>query len=525
MSEDARDAYPDLLDESEESKGVHVKQEDLFIDLGQTGLKRSAGIVDEEFLPALRGPKGVKVYNEMWQNNSTISALIFAIQMLLSQVKWTVTIKNHTPEGEKAVQFLESCMDDMSQPWSSVIEEILSCVVYGWSYHEIVYKRRVGPWEQDASKRSKYSDGLIGWRKLPIRAQETMFRWAFDDHGGIKGMVQMAAPSYKSVFIPVEKALLFRVGAHKNSPEGRSLLRGAYRSWYWVKRMEELEAVSVERDMAGMPVAKIPSRIMTSPDPKDQKMFKAFKELVRNIRRDTHQGVVLPSDTDEVTKQPLYTLELLSSTGSHTIDTSNIIGRLQKDMLMTVMADFLLMGATSTGSYAMHVDKTGIFKRALNSIANSIADVFNRHAIPRLFAINGWKPEELPQFKPEPVENPNLQELASAMTSMTSMGMEFFPDADLEKYIRSILGLPEMSVEKEEALQDKEERAIKDSYIDSETQSMEKENTLQQTAEAPEKEEEQRMMQQEQHVSQLSPQPGVAGPNSAGPQRPQGKSA
>lgn len=273
-----------------------------------------------------------------------------------------------------------------------------------------------------------------------------------------------------------------------------------------MKRMEELEAISVERDMAGMPVAKMPARLMQSKDPKDQAMFKAMKELVRNIRRDTHQGVVLPSDADEVTKQPLYSLELLSSTGSHTIDTSNIIQRLQKDMLMSVMADFLLMGATSTGSFAMHVDKTGIFKQALNTVIQSIADVFNRHAIPRLFSINGWKPDELPQFKPAPVENPNLTELASFMTSLASLGVEWMPDADLEKYMRDIAGLPEMSEEREEALQDQEERKIKDSYVDTETESMQKENQMEQAAREPELQAEQEEQQREDRAVNLQQQ-------------------
>ena len=30
---------------------------------------------------------------------------------------------------------------------------------YGWSWHEIVYKRRLGPWEKDPKKRSKHTTG------------------------------------------------------------------------------------------------------------------------------------------------------------------------------------------------------------------------------------------------------------------------------------------------------------------------------------------------------------------------------
>ena len=463
-----------IFNDDQDEFDEKVSQEQWFIDLGKTGLKRSAGIVDEEFLPALQGTRAVKVYNEMWKNNATVHALVFTITQLLSRVKWTVTIDDRTPDGEKAVKFLESVMDDMSVSWSETITEILTSVVFGWSYHEIVYKRRIGPWEKEPHRRSKYTDGLIGWRKIPIRAQETMQRWVFDDHGGIRGMVQMAAPTYEQIFIPIEKALLFRVGTHKNNPEGTSFLRGAYRPWYFLKRMEEIEAVAVERDMAGVPVAKMPSRLMQSKDPKEREMFNAFKNLVKNMRRDEHSGIVFPSDVDKETKMPIYSLELMSASGSHTFDTSGIIQRLQKEILMTVLADFIMLGSNSTGSFAMHVDKTGIFKQALNSVIQSIADVFNRHAVPRLFALNGWRPQELPKFKPEPVENPNLGELASFMTSMASLGEEWFPDPVLSKYIRDVASLPELSDEREEALTVKEERSIADSFME-ESQAQEKE--------------------------------------------------
>lgn len=485
-----------ISDPADEPEKIEVENSSPFIELGLTGLKRTGGLLDEEFLPALMGTRAVKVFNEMWKNNSTVSALIFSIQQLIARIKWTVTIDDRSDDGEKAVKFLESVMDDMSESWSDMIMEILTCTVFGWSYHEIVYKRRVGPWETDPSRRSKYTDNMIGWRKIPIRAQETMTRWIFDENGGVKAMVQQAAPTYSPRTIPIEKALLFRVGVHKNNPEGMSLLRGAYRSWFYLKRMEEIEAIGVERDMAGVPIAKIPSSVMQSKNPKDKAMFDAFKNIVKNMRKDQHSGILIPSDTDPDTKQPRYNLELMSSSGSHTVDTNGIIQRLQKDILMTVLADFILMGATSSGSFAMHVDKTGIFKQALNSIAQSIADVFNRHAIPRLFSINGWKPDELPKFKPEPVENPNLGELASFMTAMASLGEEWFPDPVLSKYMRDIASLPELSDEKEEALTAKEEKAVKDSFMDDEVDDMRKEQEAESVASGEEQMQQQPPMQE-----------------------------
>lgn len=416
-----------------------------FAEMGSSGLKRAAGTVDEEFLPALRGRKAVKVYQEMSLNDPIVGALLFSITQLLRQVTWRVEPTDNTPEATEASDFLEQCMEDMSHTWDDMIADILTCLVYGWSWHEIVYKKRVGPWEKDPKKKSKHTDGRIGWRKISIRSQETLLRWVFDEDGGIKALVQLAPPDYKTSVIPIERSLLFRTNVSKGNPEGQSMLRTAYRPWFFKKRLEEFEAIGVERDLAGMPVAKIPASYMdAAPGTRERKVFDAFKKMVSNVRRDEHEGLVLPTQYDRNTKQPLFDFELLSAGGSRTFDTNALINRYEQRILMTVLADFIMVGHEGSGSYALHVDKTGIFRSALNSIASMIADVFNRHAIPRLFELNGWRLEELPKITPNNVDPPDLTQLAAFMTSMGGLGMEWFPDADLEQFLRETAHLPEL---------------------------------------------------------------------------------
>lgn len=417
-------------------------------ELGVTGLKRVSGYIDEEFLPALRGRKAVRVYREMAANDSMVGALLFSIDKLLREVEWKVLPPEQSDQGNEAQEFLESCMEDMSHSWDDLIGEILSMITYGWSWHEIVYKRRLGPWQKDPKKRSKHNDGLIGWRKMPIRAQETLLRWGFDESGGIKQMVQMAPPRYATTVIPIEKSILFRTSIAKGNPEGLSLLRTSYRSWYFKKRLEEFEAIGVERDLAGMPVGKVPADYLTAAKGTSQaKTVDAFKKMVRGVRRDENEGLVLPTQYDPDTKQPLFDFELMSSGGTRQFDTNSIITRYEQRILMSVLADFILVGHEDTGSYSLHTDKTGIFRAALNAITKSIADTLNRYAVPRLFAVNGWKLDELPRFEPTNVDPPALDQLAAFISSTAGAGMQWFPDPELEKYIREIARLPEMTDE------------------------------------------------------------------------------
>jgi hypothetical protein len=347
-----------------------------------------------------------------------------------------------------AQEFLESCMEDMSHSWDDFIGEVLSMIVYGWSWHEIVYKRRLGPWQKDPKKRSKHEDGLIGWRKMPIRAQETLMRWSFDESGGIRSMIQMAPPRYATTVIPIEKSILFRTSISKGNPEGVSLLRTSYRSWYFKKRLEEFEAIGVERDLAGMPVGRVPADYLTAAKGTPQeKTVQAFRKMVRGVRRDENEGLVLPTQYDPDTKQPMFDFELMTSGGTRQFDTNAIIQRYEQRILMSVLADFILVGHEDTGSYSLHTDKTGIFRAALNAITKTIADTLNRYAVPRLFEVNGWKLDQLPRFEPTNVDPPALDQLAAFISSTAGAGMQWFPDPELEKYVREIARLPEMTDE------------------------------------------------------------------------------
>ena len=190
-------------------------------EIGRIGQRRYGGIIYEEFLQELQGRKGIEAYREMSDNDDVIGAILYAIEMLVRQTTWTVEPGGSTPADREAAEFVQSCMDDMQSTWVDTVSEILSFLTYGWSFHEIVYKRRMGN-TRDIRTRSKFSDGLIGWAKLPVRAQETLYQWEYDDADNLVGMTQMPPPDFGLFTIPLSKGMLFRTRSRKDNPEGRS---------------------------------------------------------------------------------------------------------------------------------------------------------------------------------------------------------------------------------------------------------------------------------------------------------------
>jgi hypothetical protein len=240
-----------------------------FSDYGSYGLRQFGGWVREEFLPELTGRNGARVYREMLDNSATVGSMIFAVQQAMRGVRWRVEPANDSPEAEKEAEFVDSLRDDMSHTWDSFITEALSMLGYGYSIHEIVYKRRLGQKAEarsngsaiaDENPSSKFDDGRIGWRRLPIRGQDVVLKWFFDQNGQIRGVTQQPWVG-TLIDIPIEKMLLFRPLMHKNNPEGRSVLRNAYRPYYFTKRLEEMEAILIER-MSGFPVLYVPTSLL-----------------------------------------------------------------------------------------------------------------------------------------------------------------------------------------------------------------------------------------------------------------------
>ena len=424
----------------------------VFEEVGLTGLNRASGIVREEFLRQLSGRNGVKVYKEMRDNDHVVGATIFCIDSLMRQVEWRVDEEDAGPD---MAEFLESCMHDMTHTWQEFISEIMSMLVFGWSIHEIVYKIRRGTaFNEDGSKNaaqsSKQTDGKIGWARLPIRAQETIALsngWVFNEAGDVMAFRQQSPPNYTLVTIPAEKFLLFRTTTHKNNPEGRSVLRNAYRPWYFKKRIEEIEAIGIERDLAGFPLMYVDPKIMlTTASAEQRQTYDEYKQLIRRIRRDEQEGAILPAVFDQNNNQ-IYKLELLSSGGARQFDTSGIIERYNKAIAMVVLADFILLGHENVGSFALSSDKTDLFAVALGAWLDMIEAVLNEQAIPRLFELNGYPTDNLPKIKHGDVETPDLAAIAAYIAGLSASGMPFFPDDQLENWLRKIAGMPEKSEE------------------------------------------------------------------------------
>ena len=411
-----------------------------FVELGATGLRQFSGYVREEWLRELQGWRGIRIYREMEDNDPVIGAFMFAIEMLLRTVSFTMDPASQSPDDLEAAAFVDSCITDMEQGWPELISEILSFLVFGWSVHEIVYKMRRGP-SKNPKFDSRYDDGLIGWRKFAGRSQETLLHWEFDESGDAVAMIQLLPTGGPLLRVPLAKALHFRTRLRKNNPEGRSVLRSAYTSYFKKKRVEELELIGMERDLTGIVVAEIPARLLSvSASADDKAQLESIKKIVRDTYRNEQEGIVWPLAYD-AKDRPVYNLKLLTTGGRRQFDTSSIADRYAKRIAMTVLADFLLLGLAEggRGSYAMAKNKSDMFSIAITAFLDMIAGEFNRVAIPTLLSMNQMKGRCLMQHGE--ISQRDIAEFGAAILAIANAGL-ITPDAQTEAKVREEIGLP-----------------------------------------------------------------------------------
>lgn len=450
-----------------------LRRFDALTEIGASGLQRTGtwrATVEFDWQPQLRSSlEALKALREIAFNEPIAFAGLQAVDLLLRQVEWRVephkpdnlkmgrkTTKGSQKTWEEQAAFVDSCRHDMDMPWSSFISEALTMLPFGFSLMEMVFKRRKGENLKDPNRSSNFDDRKVGWARFAPRAQETIWQWVYDDAGNLIAARQQPPPDYTERVIPLAKCLHFRTRSWRDSPYGVSVLRGAWIPAYYLKRLREIEGIGVERDLTGMPVAFVPEQLLVAkPSDADLATRNAIQNMLQNVRRDAHEGMMFPLSYDPDGNKE-YEFALMASGGSRQSYIGEIITRYEQRVATSLMTDFMLLGQGegARGSYALSADKTTLFSTALECFLDVIADQLNNKAIPLLYKLNGWDPSQRCKIMPGEVGKQDATLVAGFLSQMAASGAPLWPNPELFKHVIKLANLPEPS---DEVMADMEE--------------------------------------------------------------------
>ena len=419
---------------------------DEFATIGDLGLTRYGGHLDlNDFSRAWRGTERARTIHEMSQGTAIIGAILHSFEMFLRRAPWSIAAADeHSGEAQEVAEFVDQALHDQEIAFDEFIAEAASFLPWGFAPFEILYKRRGGDNPGNPAAHSAYSDGRIGWRRFAIRAQDTLWQWAYDAEGNLVGMQQRipfntTPRAGQIVTIPIQKMLLFKTTSQRGSPEGFSILRRAYTAWFYMRSLEKVEAIGIERNVAGYPVIRAPYAVFVAPDPTALNQFKA---MATEARQDERMGIVLPSDLWPGSNVPMYDFKLASSGMTTVPDIGPIIRRYATDIAMSVLFDFALFGHNQHGTQALGDVKMRMFVAGMDAWLHAIAQELTQSAVLPLLRLNGIDPGLCPVLTPGSVEKRDLQEFGTFLYDLGQVGLLDPDDQKFRQFVFETADLP-----------------------------------------------------------------------------------
>ena len=309
-------------------------------EIGNTGLSISNGKVREDTILPLRGPKKIKLLEEMVKFDPTIGAFNNMYQ---------------SPQAEEVANFINSCLfEDLGHPFQDMIANALTASQYGFALIEPVYKIRNG-YNSDKDKNSLFEDGLIGLAKLSSRYQGSITEWNYDDnYKNIISVKQKNPNSFVDNTIPYNKLLHFKHRSFNNNPEGSSLYLNCVTPYLKKKRTSLNEDIRYERGFDGLLDIQAPAPLLdpTTKNPAYLQTQKWIKDTAQNIR----------AGTDVAIAHPEYIKVGIISSGEGNIpDADKIIAREDRNISVALLSDFFLSAQKSGISGGFTQSKIKIF--------------------------------------------------------------------------------------------------------------------------------------------------------------------
>lgn len=393
--------------------------------VGAAGNQIFAGIIaqDAEYNPDFYWRDAIDVYEKMRRNDAQINAVLNMLYLPIQRTTWRIKPASTSAIDKEIASFVESCLfHDMlytstegrviRQQWQSILEHILLMLPFGFSVFAKWF--RVD------------DDGWIKWARFEPLLQRTLWRWWVGADSQLVGIQQRTFKNWRVEFedIHADRILRFAWRQEGNNYDGWSVLRSAYKHWYYKDGFYKIQAIAVERSATMPPIGTL------GPQDMNTASANALLAQLQNMRVSDSMGIVLPfGQTIQIPENHMR--------GSQEIDQ----GIAHHDMMIArnVLAQFINLGSTETGAYALADVQTKTFMECEEGVATYITSVLNTDAIPELVDYNYDGVTIYPEIEYEPLADADVKDISLAIQQMASF---ISNDPGFEDYVRKLVGAP-----------------------------------------------------------------------------------
>jgi len=398
-------------------------------EIGGSGTTNFQGIIDtEEYVSNLIGSQLYKTIDQMRWSDASVQAALLLCELPIRSAEWDVEPASESAQDKEIADFIKkNMMQGLSVSWEDTLRQILLMHPYGCMPFEVIYNIT--------------EDNKIGWGKWAPRLPKTIEKWNVGKSGELESITQRfyKQGNLTEVTIPSQKLMIFIHRREGDNYLGTSMLRQAYKHWFFRDKYYKIDAVAQERLGIGIPVITLPDGFT------DDDYVKA-ETMGKNLRGHERAYVV---------KKTGWEVEMMDLKASTLKDPSTMLEHHTREILKSVLAQFADLGSSSVGSFALSEDQSTLFLQSLDASAKSIEEVINDEIV-KLVDYN-WTVEEYPKLTHADIGTRDFKSLAEAIQTLTFSSV-LTPDEGLEDYMRKVMKLPERPDDVQPVAQIKQEQ-------------------------------------------------------------------
>lgn len=402
----------------------------------------SGFLVEEEKDPRLVGREKYRTYANILANTTIVAAGCRYFLNLIGKAGWRVEPADESAEAQRLAELVEDIMNSMVTPWNKVVRRAAMSRFYGFSIQEHTLVRRK-------------KDGVVGYKDIEPRPQLTIERWDVDMTGTVLGVVQRRPQDQKELYLPRSKVIYMVDDSLNDSPEGLGLFRHLAKAAHRLETYELLEGWAFQRDLRGTPVGRGPlAAIQARVDSGEISVGdaniikKPIEDFIQKALKGKDTGIFIESavykgsgesQTPSATRQ--WDVELLQGANQGHEAVAAAIMRINREMARVLGVEHLLLGESSSGSFALSRDKTQAFGLIVDSTLTEIKETFEADFLDPLWMMNGWDDELRPTFKIEQIQYRDIEQVTTALEQLAKAGAPLGLEDPAVNEVRQQLGL------------------------------------------------------------------------------------
>jgi len=316
-----------------------------------------------EYDPRLQERNGVIIFERMAREDSRLATVLQLLKEPIKACTWSIEASE-----DRVKMFVEDNLGLSNTPttkvrWAQILKEMLTAQEIGFAAHEITYELR---------------EGMEYLRAVGFRPQISINKFE-DDGDYLTGLYQITKMHPQElVYIPASQLMYTAYNRIGTDFWGKSLIRPAYRDWYFKDKLLIISMLNLKRFGIPVPWAQHSDRV-------SKKARDEMDKYLQALSADERSSLITGSESKD---NPDWLFRFFEPERPRQIENLPLLGYYDDNLAKVALVLFLDLGSVSSGNRALGDTFADILFNSLKARCETTTDTVNEQLLPGLVEKN-----------------------------------------------------------------------------------------------------------------------------------------